>query len=60
MKTLTRLEVNKMSKKERQVELDRLEDLMCNTDYTTIKGAFLYELYAKSANQIINKQNGEY
>ena len=60
MKTLTQSQVNKMTKKERQVELDRLEDLMCNTDYTTTKGAFLYELYAKSANQIINKQNGEY
>lgn len=60
METLTQSQVNKMSKKERQVELDRLEDLMCNTDYTTTKGAFLYGLYAKSANQIINKQNGEY
>ena len=60
MKILTQSQVNKMTKKERQVELDRLEDLMCNTDYTTTKGNLLYEIYSKSANQIINKQNGEY
>ena len=49
-----------MSKKERQIELDRLEDLMCNTDYTTSEGNFVYEMYQKSYIQIINKQNGEY
>lgn len=60
MKVLTQQQVNKMSKKQRQIELDRLEDLMCNTDYTTPQGNFIYEMYQKSANQIINKQNGEY
>lgn len=60
MKILTQSQVKKMTKKERQVELDRLEDLMCNTDYTTTTGSLLYEIYSKSANQIINKQNGEY
>jgi hypothetical protein len=60
MTILIQDQVNKMSKKERQVELDRLEDLMCNTDYTTSEGNFVYEMYQKSANQIINKQNGEY
>lgn len=60
MKNLTQVQVNKMTKKERQIELDRFEDLMCNTDYTTTKGSFLYGMYAKNANLIINKQNGEY
>jgi len=60
MKVLSQEQVNKMSKKERQAELDMLEDLMCNTDYTTSDGNFVYEMYQKSANQIINKQNGEY
>ena len=60
MTILSQDQVNKMSKTERQVELDRLEDLMCNTDYTTSEGNFVYEMYQKSANQIINKQNGEY
>jgi hypothetical protein len=60
MKILSQKEVNKMNRKERQVELDRLEDLMCNTDYMTTEGSLLYEIYSKSANQIINKQNGEY
>ena len=49
-----------MSKVERQIELDRLEDIMCNIDYTTPEGNLLYEMYAESANQIINKQNKEY
>tara|TARA_R110000744_G_scaffold5110_1_gene17955 strand:- start:208 stop:390 length:183 start_codon:yes stop_codon:yes gene_type:complete len=60
MTILSQKQVNKMSKTERQVELDILEDLMCNTDYTTSEGNFVYEMYQKSANQIINKQNGEY
>lgn len=60
MKTLSQEDVNKMSKKERQVELDRIENLLCNIDYTTPKGSLLYEMYQKNANQIINKQNGEY
>ena len=60
MTILSQKQVNEMSKTERQVELDRLEDLMCNTDYTTSEGNFVYEMYQKSANQIINKQNGEY
>jgi hypothetical protein len=57
---LTEKMVNEMSKLERQVKLDELEDLMCNTDYRTSEGNFIYEQYAKSANLIINKQNGEY
>lgn len=60
MTTLTRAQVNKMSKKERQLKLDTLEDLMCNTDYTTTEGNILYEMLSKNANLIINKQNGEY
>ena len=60
MTILSQKQVNKMSKIERQVELDILEDLMCNTDYTTSEGNFVYRMYQKSANQIINKQNGEY
>lgn len=60
MTILSQKQVNKMSKIERQVELDILEDLMCNTDYTTSEGNFVYQMYQKSANQIINKQNGEY
>ena len=60
MTILSQKQVNKMSKTERQVELDMLEDLMCNTDYTTSEGNFVYEMYQKSANQITNKQNGEY
>lgn len=60
MKNLTITEVNKMTKIERQIELDRLEDLMCNTDYTTSQGNLLYEKYQKDAKLIINKQNGEY
>lgn len=60
MKVLTKEQVNKMNPKQRQQELDRLEDLMCNTDYTTIEGNTLYEVYQKSANRIIDKQDGEY
>ena len=60
MTILNQKQVNEMTKEQRQVEFDRLEDLMCNTDYTTSEGNFIYERYQKSANQIINKQNGEY
>jgi len=57
---LTEKMVKEMSKLERQIKLDELEDLMCNTDYRTLEGGFIYEQYAKSANLIINKQNGEF
>jgi hypothetical protein len=60
MKTLTQSDVNAMSKAERQAVLDRLEDLMCNTDYLSTKGGILYDMYAKSARMIENKQFGEY
>jgi len=60
IKPLSQKQVNEMSKVERQIELDRLEDIMCNIDYTTPEGNLLYEMYAESANQIINKQNKEY
>jgi len=60
MKTLSEKQVNAMTPEQRQIELDMLEDLMCNTDYTTSEGSLLYGFYAKSANNIINKQFGEY
>jgi hypothetical protein len=60
MENLTQLQVNKMTKTQRKEKLDKLEDLMCNTDYTTSEGEILYSFYSKNANVLINKQNGEF
>lgn len=60
MENLSEARVNSMSKEERQKELDRLEDLMCNTDYTTSDGAIIYDIYERSANLLIRKLDGEY
>lgn len=49
-----------MTKKQRQEELDRLEDLMCNTDYLTSIGELIYSIYQRSADRIEAKQLGEY
>jgi hypothetical protein len=60
MKSLTENQINKMTQTERQNELDRLQDLLCNIDYTTKKGELSYNIHATSAERIINKQNGEF
>jgi hypothetical protein len=60
MTSLTENQINKMTPTQRQTELDRLEDLLCNIDYTTKKGELSYSIHATSAERIINKQSGEF
>ncbi len=53
MKNLSQSEVNKMTKTQRINELDRLEDLACNTDY--IKNPIQYEQIARNINVLQSK-----
>ena len=36
-----------ITKKEAAKRINELEDLMCNTDYTTTKGAIIYQQYER-------------
>ena len=49
----------KTTKKEAAKRIDELEDLMCNTDYTTTEGAILYEQYERESAKMWQILDGE-
>jgi hypothetical protein len=47
------------TKKEAAKRIDELEDLMCNTDYTTTQGAIEYEQYQRESRKMWQILDGE-
>ena len=48
-----------LTKQEAQNRINELEDLMCNTDYTTTQGLFNYNQYQKECNEMWQILDGE-
>jgi len=59
MRYLTLKKAEELTKIEARIEADKIEDLLCNTDYTTSKGLFIYEQLQKDLSLLTQKLDSE-